>query len=88
MLSQLSQQGIALRIATKKLAAEEAPASYKDVSQVGRQIRSCCACCRMELLAACMLQVAAKAVLVSTTCHLLDSKTCLLHCAAVYAAGD
>ncbi|WIA31617.1 hypothetical protein OEZ86_002502 [Tetradesmus obliquus] len=34
VLSQLSQQGIALRIATKKLAAEEAPASYKDVSQV------------------------------------------------------
>lgn len=34
VLSQLSQQGIAVRIATKKLAAEEAPESYKDVSQV------------------------------------------------------
>jgi len=35
VLSQLSSAGIAVRIATKKLAAEEAPASYKDVSQVG-----------------------------------------------------
>ena len=37
VLSQLSSAGIAVRIATKKLAAEEAPESYKDVSQV-------CAC--------------------------------------------
>lgn len=35
VLSQLSSAGIAMRIATKKLAAEEAPESYKDVSQVG-----------------------------------------------------
>lgn len=34
MLSRLSTAGIAVRIATKKLAAEEAPESYKDVSQV------------------------------------------------------
>lgn len=34
VLSQLSRQGIAVRMATKKLAAEEAPDSYKDVSQV------------------------------------------------------
>jgi len=37
VLSQLSSAGIAVRIATKKLAAEEAPASYKDVSQVGQR---------------------------------------------------
>jgi RNA-splicing ligase RtcB len=35
LLSHLLQQGIAVRIATKKLAAEEAPESCKDVSQVG-----------------------------------------------------
>lgn len=34
VLSELAAAGIAVRIATKKLAAEEAPASYKDVSQV------------------------------------------------------
>jgi RNA-splicing ligase RtcB len=40
VLSQLSQQGIAVRIATKKLAAEEAPESYKDVSQVRSHLHS------------------------------------------------
>lgn len=30
----MASAGIAVRIATKKLAAEEAPASYKDVDQV------------------------------------------------------
>eukprot|EP00775_Hariotina_reticulata_P006207 gene6207-6443_t len=34
VLHQLAKAGIAVRIATKKLAAEEAPESYKDVSQV------------------------------------------------------
>lgn len=34
----MASVGIAVRIATKKLAAEEAPASYKDVDQV-RQCR-------------------------------------------------
>jgi RNA-splicing ligase RtcB len=40
VLSQLSQQGIAVRIATKKLAAEEAPESHKDVSQVRWVLRT------------------------------------------------
>jgi RNA-splicing ligase RtcB len=32
----MASAGIAVRIATKKLAAEEAPASYKDVDQVSQ----------------------------------------------------
>lgn len=50
VLSEMASAGIAVRIATKKLAAEEAPESYKDVSQVRTD---CTACTFTDLLEVC-----------------------------------